>query len=94
MVLKKVMLACILGCFFLNSFSQTTNYAINNDGTGFVQTSTIISELNGLAEATVQIWIKPVEWVKGSQLYNTRTLGIVMVEKKTIIVKAGKTSFT
>ena len=55
------MLACILGCFFLNSFSQTTNYAINNDGTGFVQTSTIINELNGLAEATVQIWIKPVE---------------------------------
>ena len=44
------MLACILGCFFLNSFSQTTNYAINNDGTGFVQTSTIINELNGLAE--------------------------------------------
>ena len=73
MVLKKVMLAsCILGCFFLNSFSQTTNYAINNDGTGFVQTSTIINELNGLAEATVQIWIKPVEWVKGCLLYTSR----------------------
>lgn len=38
------------GMLLLNSFSQTTNYAINNDGTGFVQTSTIINELNGLAK--------------------------------------------
>ena len=55
------MLACILGCFFLNSFSQTTNYAINTDGTGFVQTSTIMNELNALTEPTVQTWIKPEE---------------------------------
>lgn len=94
MVLKKVMLACILGCFFLNSFSQTTNYAINNDGTGFVQTSTIINELNGLAEATVQIWIKPVEWVKGAQLYNQSNLIMELGENRSLIVKAGTSSVT
>ena len=88
------MLACILGCFFLNSFSQTTNYAINNDGTGFVQTSTIMNELNGLAEATVQIWIKPVEWVKGAQLYNQSNLVIELGENQSLIVKAGASSVT
>lgn len=60
----------------------------------FCQTSTIINELNGLAEATVQIWIKPVEWVKGAQLYNQSNLIMELGENRSLIVKAGTSSVT
>ena len=53
MILKKIMLAYLLVCS-LTAFSQTVNYAISNDGTGFVETS-VIHELDGSAEATVQM---------------------------------------
>lgn len=91
MVLKKVILACLLGCLFSNSFSQTLNYAINNDGTGFVQTS-IINELNGCAEATVQMWVKPTEWVRGAQLYNQDNIIIELGDNQSLIVKSGSNS--
>lgn len=91
MVLKKVILACFWGCLFSNSFSQTLNYAINNDGTGFVQTS-IINELNGFAEATVQMWVKPTEWVEGAQLYNQDNIIIELGDNQSLIVRSGSNS--
>ena len=68
MVLRKVMLACLIGCS-LTSYAQTVNYAISNEGAGYVKTS-VIQELNGSSEMTVQMWIKPTSWVKGIQLFN------------------------
>lgn len=92
MILKKIMLACLLVCS-LTTFSQTVNYAISNDGTGVVETS-VIHELNGLAEATVQMWVKPIEWMKGAQLYNQDNIIIELGDNQSLIVKSGSNSVT
>lgn len=93
MILKRIMLACLLVCSF-TAFSQTVNYAIsNNDGAGVVETS-VIHELNGLAEATVQMWVKPTEWVKGTQLYNQDNIIIELGDNQSLIVKSGSNSAT
>ena len=92
MILKKIMLACLLVCS-LTAFSQTVNYAISNDGTGVVETS-VIHELDGLAEATVQMWVKPIEWVKGAQLYNQDNIVIELGDNQSLIVKSGSNSAT
>ena len=42
----------------------------------------------------MQIWIKPVEWVKGAQLYNQSNLIMELGENRSLIVKAGTSSVT
>ncbi|WP_455584878.1 LamG-like jellyroll fold domain-containing protein [Bacteroides sp.] len=92
MILKKIMLACLLVCS-LTAFSQTVNYAISNDGMGVVETS-VIHELDGLAEATVQMWVKPIEWVKGAQLYNQDNIIIELGDNQSLVVKSGSSAAT
>ncbi|WP_262434945.1 LamG-like jellyroll fold domain-containing protein [Jilunia laotingensis] len=92
MVLKKVMLACLIGCS-LNSFAQTVNYAISNDGAGYVKTS-VIQELNGFSEATVQMWIKPTTWVNGAQLFNLDNFSLELGDNQSLVIKSGSASVT
>lgn len=92
MILKKIMLAYLLVCS-LTAFSQTVNYAISNDGTGFVETS-VIHELDGSAEATVQMWIKPTEWVRGAQLYNQDNIIIELGDNQSFVIKSGSSTVT
>lgn len=87
MILKKLMLACLLVCS-VSVFSQTVNYAISNDGAGLISTS-VIHELNGNTEATVQMWINPAEWVKGAQLYNQDNISIELGDNSFLIIKSG-----
>lgn len=92
MILKKLMLACLLVCS-VPVFSQTVNYAISNDGAGSISTS-VIHELNGSAEATVQMWVNPAEWVKGAQLYNQDNICIELGDNSSLIIKSGSNSAT
>ncbi|WP_255586153.1 LamG-like jellyroll fold domain-containing protein [Bacteroides sp. K03] len=90
MVLRKVMLACLIGCS-LTSYAQTVNYAISNEGAGYVKTS-VIQELNGSSEMTVQMWIKPTSWVKGIQLFNQDNFIIESSDNQSLVIKAGVAS--
>ena len=86
------MLACLIGCS-LNSFAQTVNYAISNDGAGYVKTS-VIQELNGFSEATVQMSIKPTTWVNGAQLFNLDNFSLELGDNQSLVIKSGSASVT
>lgn len=73
--------------------AQTVNYALSNEtGKGSVSTLTV-TELNNQTEATIQLWIKPMEWTQG-QLISQDNFSLEMGESNTLIFKTGNASAT
>jgi len=90
--MKKLFFIVISLICSLSTFSQTTNYALQNtNGAGYVMVSGI-SELNQSQYATLQLWIKPTTLSAGAELIGQDNLSVWVNSDFTLSVKSGSQS--